>query len=681
VTVRAGPEVCRQFEAGIGREWLVTNGLGGFASGTVTGPNTRRYHGLLVASLRPPVQRVVLLAALEEWLVAEDGSLHPLSTQEYWDGTVFPEGYRNLDEVRLEGMFPVVRWTVGGQSVEKRIWMEHGQNRTVLCYRLLRGGPVRLRLQPLFAHRDYHAHRRAGPPFDVVETPSGWQVGSGDLACSLEARDRPVVRSRPDWYLRFLHRAERERGLDAEEDLFTPGTLELPLERRSRATLVVGLEPVPAGWSAIASFRGARDRQQGLLDAAGAGRIRIAGTVRQLVLAADQFRVARHSDAAPPARSIIAGYPWFTDWGRDTMISLAGLTLPTGQLSQARMILATYMGLLDQGMLPNTFQDSGAGARYNTIDATLWLFQALAAYAAGTRDWAFVTAQLPALEDVIRWHVAGTRYEIRMDPTDGLLGGGVPGVALTWMDARVDDWVVTPRVGKPVEVNALWYNALRLMAAWRRRAGLPAEHYEEMAGRTRESALERFWYEAGGYLYDVIDGPEGNDPSLRPNQVLALGLAFPLVEGDRALRVLQAVTRDLLTPVGLRTLSPHDPRYRGQFRGGVRERDGAYHMGTVWPWLLGPYLDAHYRVHRDRRAIRAQLQPLARGLAAAGLGTIGEIFEGDPPHRAVGAIAQAWSVAEVLRHLSACSPAVGGGLRGRLVHASVRLPPEFLRIY
>jgi len=316
---------------------------------------------------------------------------------------------------------------------------------------------------------------------------------------------------------------------------------------------------------------------------------------------------------------------------------------------------------LDQGMLPNFFQEAGLPVEYNTMDATLWLFQAIHAYVSATDDWDFVRAALPHLEEVIRWHVAGTRYQIRMDPADGLLSGGEEGVALTWMDARVGDWVVTPRRGKPVEINALWHNALRLLADWCGRAGELPEPYAEMARTAAASALQRFWYAAGGYLYDVVDGPEGDDASLRPNQVLALSLASPLVtDNARARQVLAVVSDRLLTPFGLRTLDPADPRYRCAYHGDQRERDSAYHMGMVWPWLLGPYCDAYLRVYGDQRAIRGLLQPFLGHLSEAGLGSISEIFEPEPPFRPVGCIAQAWSVAEVLRHV-----APGPGAAGR----------------
>ncbi len=640
------PETCRNFDPAVRREWLVTNGLGGYASGTVAGVNTRRYHGLLVASLNPPVQRIVLLAALEEWLIAPDGERQPLSAQEYWDGTLYPDGFRLLEAVDLDGMLPTFRWVVDGRIIEKRIWMEHRISRTVLTYRLVAGPPLTLQLRPLFAHRDYHEQRHGQGGFDMAESSDGWVIDAAGVRSHFEVRPSPVVRSRPDWYWRVLHRAERERGLDDEEDLFTPGTVELALDERNEVVVLAGTEPAPRGWNVSTSLRAAQERQAELTDP-GIDHP-LAG---QLAVAGEQFRVARASQR----RTVIAGYHWFADWGRDTMISLPALAMRPGTLWEARAVLDTYIRYLDHGLIPNRFPDSGEPPEYDTIDATLWLFQAVAAYLRASGDWRFIADRLDALEGVIDWHVGGTRHNIGMDPRDGLLAGGEEGYALTWMDARVGDWVVTPRRGKPIEINALWYNALRLTADWCERAMRPAGRYQQMALQVHESAQGRFWFRDGGYCYDVVDAADGDDPSLRPNQVIALALVYPLIEGDRARSTLDVVTSKLLTPYGLRTLSPDDPRYQASYAGAQRVRDAAYHMGMAWPWLMGPYLDAHLRLKRDGESVRRLLEPFLAHLYDAGLGTISEIFEPEPPYRPVGCIAQAWSVAEILRHARALS--------------------------
>ncbi len=653
MTLQLDPETFRHLEPAIQREWLVTNGLGGYASGTVAGVNTRRYHGLLVAALNPPVQRMVLVAALDEWVRSDDGDMKPLSAHEYWDGTVFPQGYRQLEGVELDGMLPVFRWTIAGRTIEKRIWMEQGVSRTVVTYRLVSGSPVTLQLRPLFAHRDYHQQRHGQGAFDMSETGEGWIIDAAGIRSHFGVRSSSTVRSRPDWYWRVLHRVERERGLDDEEDLFTPGVVEVPLAIGAEVAVVLATEPTPSSWDAGRSWRAAQQQQDAVL-----GPGMEAQLARQLAVAAEQFRVVRRTPGATPSvpqRTVVAGYHWFADWGRDTMISLPGLAMRPGTLWEARAVLDTYIQYLDHGLIPNRFPDGGQAPEYDTIDATLWLFQALAAYLRASRDWRFIADRLQALEAIIDWHVRGTRHNIQMDPADGLLAGGEDGIALTWMDARVQDWVVTPRRGKPIEVNALWYNALRLTADWCERAMRPAGAYRQMAAQAHSSAQERFWFADGGYCYDVVDAPQGDDPSLRPNQVIALGLVYPLIDGEPARRALDVVTAKLLTPYGLRTLSPDDPRYLSSYRGDQRARDAAYHMGLVWPWLLGPYLDAHRRLDGDRPAARRLLEPFTAHLLDAGLGTISEIFEPEPPYRPVGCIAQAWSVSEVLRHVLALS--------------------------
>jgi predicted glycogen debranching enzyme len=522
-----------------------------------------------------------------------------------------------------------------------------------VTYRLVSGSPITLQLRPLFAHRDYHQQRHGQGAFELSETAEGWIIDAAGVSSHFGVRSAATVCSRPDWYWRVLHRAERERGLDDEEDLFTPGVVDVALAVGVDVAVVIGTEPTPHSWDSARSSRDAQQRQDAVL---GPGMEH--PLAEQLALAADQFRVGRRTPGTAPSapqRTVVAGYHWFADWGRDTMISLPGLAMRPGTLWEARAVLDTYIQYLDQGLIPNRFPDGGQAPEYTAIDATLWLFQALAAYLRTSRDWRFIADRLEALEAVIDWHVRGTRHNIRMDPVDGLLAGGEDGLALTWMDARVQDWVVTPRRGKPIEVSALWYNALRLMADWCERAMRPAGPYRQMAAHARASAQQRFWFADGGYCYDVVDGPEGDDASLRPNQVIALGLVYPLIEGENARRALDVVSAKLLTPYGLRTLSPDDPRYQSSYRGDQRDRDASYHMGMVWPWLLGPYLDAHGRLDGDRPAADRLLEPFTAHLLDAGLGTISEIFEPEPPYRPVGCIAQAWSVGEVLRHVLALS--------------------------
>ncbi|HXO58954.1 MAG TPA: amylo-alpha-1,6-glucosidase, partial [Candidatus Acidoferrum sp.] len=607
--IRLDAQECRDLT----REWLVTNGLGGYASGTVAGPNSRRYHGLLVAAMRPPVQRVVLLAELHASVIGLDGE---------------PEWLGNPAEMELDGIVPAFRWQVAGRTIERRIWMEHGHNRTVISYRLLSGAPATLRLEPFFAHRPADLHRSQRGVADVRRMADGWEVSLDVMTTYLEARPVASVSDAPVWH-RVEHSVERERALDDEEDHFCPGMLQHVIQTGSSLTIVAGTDPLPAAWSGGDSLSAAHRFQRGTLDALGGGNQN--GMTQRLALAASQFRTIRVSQDARETpheqRTIIAGYPWFADWGRDTMIALRGVTLAAGYPDQARQILETFIGYLDQGMLPNAFHDPGEATEFNTIDATLWLFQALHHYLEATGDWAFVNGQLPALEEIVRWHVNGTRFGIHMDPADGLLTATAPGYGLTWMDARDGDWVVTPRHGKPIEIAALWYNALRLMGDWSSRANAAVARFGMMAERARRTAQARYWFQPGGYLYDVIDGPDGDDSSLRPNQLMALGLVYPLIDGEKARRSLDRVTEKLLTPFGLRTLSPDDPRYQHRFGGDHRSRDAAYQMGIVWPWLLGPYLDAHQRIHGDPSVVARVLAPFEAHFREAGLGMVSEIFE------------------------------------------------------
>jgi len=653
VAIRIDLQPALDLDLALTREWLVTNGLGGFASGTIAGVNTRRYHGLLVAAIDPPVRRMLLLAEIEEWLVLPGAEPQPISAQEYWDGTLYPDGFKQLQLAEIDGMLPCFRWSLAGRTIEKRLWMEHNVNRTVISYRLVDGDGVRLRIRPLFAHRDYHEQRHGPGGFDIAETSDGWIVDAAGVRSSFEVRPAPTLRSGPDWYWRVLHRAERERGLDAEEDLFTPGICEVDLEPGIEAVVIAGTESAPPGWNVMTSFEAARRRQSSALGPA------TNPLATQLTIAAEQFRVTRSPALSPHAapqggrdssRTVIAGYHWFTDWGRDSMISLPGLALRPGSLWEARAVLETNLRFLNQGLIPNRFPDGGQAPEYDAMDATLWLFQAIAAYLRASGDWRFIVERLQLVEDIIDWHRRGTHHGIAVDQRDGLLAGGEEGYALTWMDARVQDWVVTPRRGKPIEINALWYNALRLTADWCERAGRPAGEYRAMATQAFESAQRRYWFADGGYFYDCIDGPEGDDTSLRPNQVIALGLGYPLLDGDRARAAFDCVTAKLHTPYGLRTLTPEDPRYRPIYRGDQQARDAAYHMGMVWPWLLGPYLDARQRITGDRAGAKQLLEPFLAHLHEAGLGSVSEIFEPEPPFRPVGCIAQAWSVAEILRH-------------------------------
>jgi predicted glycogen debranching enzyme len=651
--VAFGRDVCGDLNAGLRREWLVTNGLGGYASATLPGVLSRSYHGLLVAALEPPVARTVLVAGAVEWLTY-DGKRYPLSTHEFGDGAFLPDGYRFLESFRLEGTLPVWTFAIADALVERRLWMAYGANTTYVTYRLARGSrPLDLEVTPLVTYRSFHG----------LASGRGWTIGVDpqDRGATIHAydgarpfwlhSDRADFRPGGGWWWNFRHRAESERGLGDHGDLFAPGTFVARLEPGESVALVYSTE-APTDLDATASLAAARLRQQRLLTRAG---VQAADAVaQQLVLAADQFLVSRPLPDNPDGQSVIAGYHWFNDWGRDTMISLPGLALATGRADEAALILRTFAEFLADGLLPNNFPDSaGVIPGYNTADATLWYVLAIRAYQEATGDDQLVTDLLPAMREIVERHLSGTRYGIGVDPADGLLRAGEPGVQLTWMDAKVGDWVVTPRIGKPVEINALWYNVVRTVATFLRAGGeaATADRYDALAVQTRSSFRARYFHPDLDHLADVVDGPDGDDWSMRPNQVFALSLPYPLLEGEEARNVLDAVGRALLTSFGLRSLTPDDPAYRGTYGGDQVHRDGSYHQGPVWSWLLGPYAEARYRLDGDATAAIEVLHPIGDHLRDAGLGSVSEIFEGDPPHLPKGCVAQAWGVAEILRVL------------------------------
>ncbi len=647
-----GRELCGNLSLAESREWLCTNGIGGFASGTVAGLLTRRYHGLLVAALKPPLGRTLLAAKLDE-TIDYDGLHRPLHTNRWADGTVDPHGYREIERFRLEGTIPVWTYGIADALLERRIWLEQGANTTYVQYRLIRGrSPVRLEVKGLINYRDYHSTTRAdGWRMRVEPVPAGLRIEAFEGAKPfLLLADRLEVQPSHEWYYGFDLAAERQRGLDARQDHLHAATFRATLAAGETATIVLSAQAAPSLDGAAALRRREQHEEQLLERWRKAQPIADQAPVwiRHLVLAADQFVVRRPLPDDPEGMSMIAGYHWFGDWGRDTMIGLPGLLLSSGRPEVARRILTTFARFVDRGMLPNRFPDAGESPEYNTVDATLWYVEAIRAYHAVTGDDALLQQLYPTLEEIFRWHRKGTRYGIAVDPQDGLLHSGEAGVQLTWMDAKIGDWVVTPRTGKAVEVNALWYNASRVMAAFAKRLGQSADSYEALAARVRQS-FGRFWNEAAGCCYDVIDGPEGHDPALRPNQILAVSLPQSPLASDRQRRVVEACARRLLTSFGLRSLSPDHPEYRGQYLGGLRERDAAYHQGPAWEWFLGPFALAYLRVYKDPKGALAFLDPLAHHLADYGVGSIAEIFDGDPPFTPRGCIAQAWSVAETLR--------------------------------
>ncbi len=648
--------VCGNLDEALQREWIETNGIGGFASSTIIGLNTRRYHGLLMAATKLPVGRTLLLSKLEETLVV-NGERYDLSANQY-PGTVHPQGHQYLKSFRLDP-FPVFTYEVAGVVIEKSLWMVQGENTVVVQYKRRRKARAvrecRLEIHPLIAFRDYHSTTHENDAINPnVETAQGLATirPYSDLPALHLAHDAASLELTGHWYRNFEFRAEQDRGLDFVEDLFNPLALKFDLAAASTASLIAST--IPRDAADADKLRKAETARREKLLKSSPSKDELA---RAMTAAADQFIVARGD-----RKTIIAGYHWFGDWGRDTMIALPGLTLSTKRFDIARGILLEFAQYVDCGMLPNRFPEAGETPEYNTVDATLWYFEAARALIEASGDTDFVRENLYGVfVEIINWHERGTRYRIHVDD-DGLLYAGEPGVQLTWMDSKIGDWVVTPRTGKPVEIQALWYNALSVMNDLANLFGDAANagRFGAMAARAKESFNRQFWNEEAGCLYDVIDGETG-DGSIRPNQIFAVSLPHSMLDEEGAQRVLAVVERDLLTPVGLRSLAPGDPGYIGRYEGGVHSRDGAYHQGTVWPWLIGPFISAFLRVNGKTAASRKRARQLLEGfrthLHEAGLGQVSEIFDGDPPHSPRGCIAQAWSVAEILRALEECGGA------------------------
>jgi predicted glycogen debranching enzyme len=652
--IQFGREICGNLAAAESREWLVTNGIGGYASGTIAGSQTRRYHGLLVAALQPPVGRTQMVSAIDE-IVHYAGADFPLATDRWASGAVDPQGFLLLEDFHLEGSTPVWTYALADALLEKRVWMRQGENTTVTQYTLVRGSSaLEMELKALVNYRDFHSLTHAGDwRMNITPVEHGVKVQAFDGATPFYLKSSAATcERRHDWYLDCYYAEETARGLSDREDRLFAALFRAKLEVGASFTLVVSTEAAALldGETARAEranhdvklFQEWQARNEVLAEEA-------PSWLWQLILTADQFIVKRSLPEEPDGRSIIAGYHWFGDWGRDTMIALPGLALTTGRAGVARQILLAFSRYVDGGMLPNNFPDAGGKPKYNTVDAALWYFEAIRQYFAATQDAETLQRLFPVLVGMIDAHLEGTRYNIRVDPADGLLYAGGPGVQLTWMDAKIGDWVVTPRTGKPVEINALWINVLETMTGFARSVAKPSQEYEKLAAKAKKS-FQRFWNTDRHCCFDVIDSPGiGNDVSLRPNQILAVSLPVSPLKPEQQEAVVDVCARHLLTSHGLRSLAPGEHGYSGHYGGSPRDRDAAYHQGTVWGWLLGPFALAHYHVYDDREAALHFLEPLGRQIYASGLGTLSEIFDGDAPFTPRGCIAQAWTVAEVLR--------------------------------
>ena len=648
----------------VSREWLVTNGLGGYAGGTIGGAATRRFHGKLFAALPAPLGRTMMLNHLAEWITTPDGRTLTLSGDERAARAVTYPDADFFEEFFLECGLPIWRFANDGIRIEKRVVMPYSQNTTYIVYRLLEGGNVTLHLRPSLNFRPHE-----GLLADWSDT---WKidVNGGDIEIC-ESDEFPPLRialvgsnakleQQPEKIEHVIYRIERSRGYEYEGPLWSPGEIRIGLARGEDAGIVASVE----SWDVIHALPSAQAieadnaRRDKML--AKAGDAVHDAMSAQLILAADQFLIRPHTRAADEARiaamgdtprTVIAGYHWFTDWGRDTMVSLEGLTLVTRRYREAGSILRTFASYIRDGLIPNMFPEGEHAGLYHTADATMWFFHAIARYVKWTNDRDTLRDLLPKLVDIIDHHVRGTRFNIHVDPNDGLLTQGEEGYQLTWMDAKVDGWVVTPRRGKAVEINALFYNALRILQGFLEEEGDAAagQRMGELADRVKRSFNERFWYDEGQYLYDVVDE---NDTALRPNQIFAISLDHPVLDSSRWKQVLHTVERELLTPVGLRSLARSHGDYKQRYDGDLRSRDAAYHQGTVWAWLIGPFIDAWRRVYPDVRvgALRF-LDGFKPHLSEACIGTISEVFDAEEPYTPRGCAAQAWSVAEVLRCL------------------------------
>jgi predicted glycogen debranching enzyme len=623
-------------------EWLETNGIGGYASGTVSGAHTRRYHGLLVAAMSPPVGRTVIVSKLDETIVLSEERFE-LSSNQY-SGAVHPEGFKHLTKFERD-LFPEFYYKAGDVELKKTIAAIHGENTTVVVYEVLSAKEkFTLELLPLYACRDFHSTSHAN---DSINQPYLFQDG---LFRTVNYQGCPEViisvpgsefKESKGWYYNFEYAIEQYRGLDFKEDLYTHGKFVVELKKGSKLGIIISTDDT-TGKDALQLLEKERKRREAVIKDFASN-----DELKRLALAADQFIVKRGE-----LKTIIAGYHWFADWGRDTMISLPGLCLVTGRFEDAKNILKAFANSVSEGMLPNRFPDQGEAPEYNTFDATLWFFHAIYKYYEYTKDKEFIQSVLPVLQDIIDWHYKGTRYNIHVDASDELLYGGQDGVQLTWMDAKVGDWVVTPRKGKPVEINALWYNALSIMEFFLADQGnkKEADKYKMKARVVANSFNTKFWNEENGYLYDCIDGDFKN-ASMRPNQIYAISLPFPLLTKEKAKKVFQVVKDNLLTPKGLRSLNSSHPDYKPVYGGDPWHRDGAYHQGTVWSFQLGAYIDALMEIKgaKGKSEGTSILKEFFNHLNEAGVGTVSEIFDAESPHTSRGCMAQAWGVGEVLR--------------------------------
>lgn len=655
---RFGRDVLSRLDVAEFGEWIVTNGLGGYASSSLTGLNTRGYHGLLVAALAPPVDRRLILSNVVEVLEV-DGAQYELSTLRWGGGTLAPSGYVYLEELRFDGTLPTWRFVGPDFILEKSLSLMWGENSLEIQYNLVwASAPAKLVLSPITAARDYHSREYGTGNFPTVtERNNSLVIGYSNLPSEIiVSLENSTVFARPELYRSFDLSKERERGLSDTEDHICVGRLEVILSSGQAAVMSAsigeGFDNNPR------DFRSTElRRQMQLLETwSAASKVKEAPDwITQLVLAADQFVVKRFRSDGSEGRTIIAGYPWFADWGRDTMIALTGVCLSSGRFEIAKEIIRSFSDVIDAGMVPNRFPDQGEDPEYNTVDATFWFITAVKDLFDATSDLVFLKEVFPTIVDMVSHLADGTRYNIKIDDVDGLISSGTPGVQLTWMDARVGEWVVTPRMGKPIEVNAKWIEGLAFIASMAPRCGVPSIYYEKLLTKAKKG-FRRFWNDELQFCFDVIDGPFGNDATLRPNQIFAARPDLGLLSQSQSEAVVKVCQKHLLTPAGLRSLAPFEPGYTPSFSGPSSSRDAAYHQGTVWGWLIGPFINAHLATFKDAKRASQILEPFKDQLSNECFGSINEVFEGGGAQSAKGCVAQAWSVGEVLRAWTLLNP-------------------------
>ncbi|WP_292466448.1 amylo-alpha-1,6-glucosidase [Methanolobus sp.] len=638
------------YVSGTSKEWIITNGLGGYASSTVIGANTRKYHGLLIASLNPPVERKVLLSSLDEELILGK-DIYKLAVHKYPD-IVYPNGNEFLEKFNTEP-YPAFIYNAGGMNIKKQVLMIHGENTTIMKYEISNpsGKKGVFRLLPLVNNRSIHHVSSANRLFFIQEASAKGTVLSS-LGTSFRINSNIPYEADEHWYHNFEYEVELSRGYPYREDNFNPGYFDLKIDGTDNSCFLIASTEPEKKWDmqkVDELFANEEKRKKELVD----GKLIDENEdifFQKLLIAGDSFIVNRRSTSS---KSIIAGYHWFGDWGRDTMISLPGLTLVTGRFSDARSILSTFAASCKDGLIPNNFPENASHSPlYNTVDASLWFVHAVGRYLDYTGDVEFTEKLWPTVENILDNYRTDTSFSIRMDD-DGLIEHAGQ---LTWMDAKIGDWEITPRSGKTCEINALWYNALMQASKIGEHLGMDTSMFLEIAGLTKESYREKFWNKENDCIYDCISGSaeeHWKDASIRPNQIFAVSLPNTMLSHEMEKSIVDVVTKELLTPYGLRTLSPLDSKYKGKYEGNTETRDSAYHNGTVWPWLLGPYITAYRKVYQDIPGLKDNLKTFLNGIKEhideAGIGSISEVFDGDKPHNPGGCVSQAWSVAEITR--------------------------------